>query len=415
MHIYAFILGRKHLISVAELCSVIGSDGKIIDIGSEALIASFDEPLADPQTSLNRLGGTIKIAEIFNEDIMTKESIAPATADFLIDKFKDIAGKLSYGLSIYSFAERHEIILRKTLNSIKKSLVAADIKSRFINHNFQNLESAAIKGEKLLQKGAEIVAIQGTRKIFLGQTVALQDFEEYSHRDYNRPERDPRMGMLPPKLAQIMINLSGYTKLTQPLSEGKTLLDPFCGIGTVLTEGLLLGYNVIGSDIDEIAVTKTVKNIDWTRNLANTAPLRTRVFAYDATTLNKKDLPEEIDLVVTESYLGPPVSRMPLPENMRRTFLNITDTVVRFFRAINPLLKKGTPVIICLPFYRDKHHFSFMERIVERITDTGFTASAPIPEEIMTKFGLRPLARPSLMYDRPDQIVGREIFIFTRK
>ncbi len=415
MHIYAFILGRKHLLSVAELCAVIGSSGRIIDISSEALIAVLDEPLVSAQESLNRLGGTIKIVEIFNEDVSVKEGIAPAAAEFLIGKFKDLAGKLPYGLSIYSFAERHEIILRKTLNSIKKSLVAADIKGRFINHNFQNLESAAIKGEKLLKKGTEIVAIKGNNKIFVGQTVALQDFESYSHRDFSRPERDPRMGMLPPKLAQIMINLGGYTSLNKPLPEGKTLLDPFCGIGTVLTEGLLLGFNAIGSDIDEIAVTKTGKNIDWTRNLAKTAPLRTRVFAHDAATLNQKDLPELIDLVVTESYLGPPVSRMPLPQNIQRTFQNISDTIVRFFRAMNPLLKKSTPVIICLPFYRDKHHFSFMERIVEKISDTGFSVSALIPEEIKSKFSIPATARPSLMYDRPDQIVGREIFIFTQK
>ena len=188
MHIYAFILGRKHLLSVAELCAVIGDSGEIIDLGSEALVAVFDEPLADPQESLDRLGGTIKIVEIFNEDVISKEDIAPAAAEILIRNFKGMAGKLSYGLSIYSFAERHEMILRKTLNSVKKALVASNIKSRFINHNFRNLESAAIKGEKLLQKGAEIVAIKGAKKIFVGRTIALQDFEEYSRRDYSRPE-----------------------------------------------------------------------------------------------------------------------------------------------------------------------------------------------------------------------------------
>jgi hypothetical protein len=43
--------------------------------------------------------------------------------------------------------------------------------------------------------------------------MALQDFESYSKRDYGRPARDPRTGSLPPKLAQILINLAEPNKI----------------------------------------------------------------------------------------------------------------------------------------------------------------------------------------------------------
>jgi DNA modification methylase len=36
-------------------------------------------------------------------------------------------------------------------------------------------------------------------------------------------------------------------------SKGKTILDPFCGSGTTLVEGLLAGHNVIGVDIDPLS------------------------------------------------------------------------------------------------------------------------------------------------------------------
>ncbi len=42
--------------------------------------------------------------------------------------------------------------------------------------------------------------------------------------------------------------------------KGKTILDPFCGSGTTLVEGLLAGHNVIGIDIDPFsAMTSKVK------------------------------------------------------------------------------------------------------------------------------------------------------------
>jgi DNA modification methylase len=37
-------------------------------------------------------------------------------------------------------------------------------------------------------------------------------------------------------------------------SSGKTILDPFCGSGTTLVEGILAGHNVIGIDIDPLSV-----------------------------------------------------------------------------------------------------------------------------------------------------------------
>ena len=36
-------------------------------------------------------------------------------------------------------------------------------------------------------------------------------------------------------------------------NEGRTILDPFCGSGTTLIEGLLANHNVIGIDIDPLS------------------------------------------------------------------------------------------------------------------------------------------------------------------
>ncbi len=413
MNTYAFILGRKQLLSIAELCSMLGPKAKIIDIVPEALIAELPEPLAHPQESLDRLGGTISIAEIFHQSKKEKSAIVPAVGEFLTTKFQGRPNKLNYGVSISSFTERHEEILKKTLISLKKDLVEAGLKSRFINKNFKNVETAAIHGEKLLKDGAHITIIQGNHHYFYGNTVALQNLEKYTQRDYERPGRDPHLGMLPPKLAQMMINMAGKTPPEEKIPEHTLLYDPFTGIGTVLTEGLLLGFDVLGSDLNQIALDKAKKNIDWTTQKYNLLRPQPRLFLKDATHLTKKDLPESPALIVTESYLGPPVSQFPLPENMRKTFGNIRETLFRFFQSIRPLIKKGTPIVISFLAYKRKDRFFFVENLIEDVINLGFRAEPLIPHEISKKYGLKVYQRLGLIYDRPDQIVCREIWKFT--
>lgn len=413
-NLYAFILGRKYLLSIAELCAVLGSEAHIVDITQEALIAALPEPLAKPEEFLNRLGGTIKIVKIFNEGIPL-EHLAPAFSEYLLKEFTDVDQKMLYGLSTYSFSRQHDGIIRKTLNLIKKELQAAGRKSRFINKNFQNLESAAIKGEKLLQKGKEIVVINGKNKTFLGDTVAIQDFEGYSHRDYDRPARDPKLGMLPPKLAQIMINLSGKNSLKHISNPTETLYDPFVGIGTVLTEGLLLGFSLLGSDISDEVLKKTKINIDWLRNNNFNPDQKLHLFNKDATKLTTKEVNVPVHLVVTETFLGPPVSKLPAPEFRGHTFAQIKNMLTGFFQALKPILKPGTPVVISVLAYKDRQMYYQIPNLATNILGAGYEQVPLIPRAIAAKFDVRMSSDGTLIYDRPDQIVARQIYHFVRK
>ncbi len=413
MTLYAFILGRKNLLSTAELCNVFSDEHHIIDIQNETMIASCERPLRRPQESLDRLGGTMKIAEVFAEFPLTLENLASPVSAYLVETFQNQSSKLTYGLSIYNFAQRNDPIIKKVLNRVKTDLKAAGIKSRFINKGFQNLKNAAIKGEKLVEKGAEILIIEGKHKLFFAKTVAVQDFESYSHRDYDRPARDAKLGMLPPKLAQIMINCGGYTHLSKATPKGITLYDPFAGIGTVLTEGLLLEYNVVGSDISQKVLDGAQENLFWTYQNDRSIQRTSRLFQKDATSISKKDCPEEINLIITESYLGPPVKKLPDKKQMKKNFQHIEETITRFFRAVHKVVKPKTPVIISFPIYRDKRTFHSIKSLPEKIEKLGYHIEPLIPRSVAAKFGVK--ADESLIYDRPNQIVGREIWKFIRK
>lgn len=427
---YAFVLGRKRMLSIAEICNVIDHTVSIVEITHEALIAEFPKPLLNPQKSLGYLGGIVKIIEIFSETGQNMNQIIENINDYLFKKFNNRSSKINYGISLYSFTHKHEEILKNILKKTKKYLTKKGIKSRFINKNFQNLANAAINGENLLVDGAEIIVIKGNNELLIGETVALQDFESYSKRDYGRPARDPRLGMLPPKLAQIMINLAGHTRIESNIStteQGETedvnsaavshptLYDPFCGIGTILSEGLLLGYNVVGSDLSQDALQKAQKNIQWIHQQYPSIKTKDRVFQRDAALINSKDLPEKIDFIVTESYLGPPLSKFPPPELMEKNFAYVRRLILAFFKAINTILKSGAVVIISLPAYKRMDRLFFMDGITTDIEKLGFKSVNLIPKSISKQFNLKASSKESLVYDRPDQIVAREIWKFVKK
>ena len=89
------------------------------------------------------------------------------------------------------------------------------------------------------------------------RVVGVQDIDAYARRDQVRPARDARVGMLPPKLAQILINLCGE------LNDGARILDPFCGTGGILIEAGLIGCKVVGSDVNWKMKNGTAINLDY--------------------------------------------------------------------------------------------------------------------------------------------------------
>ncbi len=373
----------------------------------------FKHELEAPPEAINKLGGSVKIAKVFQELPLDTENFTEAVSEFLMEKFQGHESKLSYGVSVYNLNEPSEQFLRRFLNNLKKLLIQAGLKSRFINKNFKNPVTAAIIGENLLSEGSEIVIVQGKKHIYLAETVAIQDIESYSHRDYDRPARDAKLGMLPPKLAQMMINLGGFTKLQAPPSN-KNLYDPFVGIGTVLTEGLLLGYNVVGSDISPEVMDKCKENVDWFQKEFKIHNLNVNMFAQDATLIEKRDFIVQPDLIVTESYLGPPLSKEPPPDLIKKNFGYVEELLMRFFKNLSYLVPKGTPVVISFPVYRIRGQFEFLKELPNFILDHGFKADHLIPKKYVTEFGMKGADWPSLLYDRPDQIVGREIWRFIK-
>jgi tRNA G10 N-methylase Trm11 len=407
---YIFFLGRKPLLSLAELIAVLPMETAYLYLQKEFLSVSLPEELQNPQNLLDRLGGTTKIVQVSRECASGK--LAQTISDLATEMFQGRTDKIRYGISLHSMTGSSEKNLKNSLMLTKKKLKNAGLSSRFVNNNFQNPPTALVTGENLLQKGAEFNGVEmGSNSWQIGHTVAIQNINAYSSRDYERPERDPRLGMLPPKLAQIMINLSG----AQP---GAALYDPFCGIGTILMEGLLMGMNVTGSDLSPENISKCHKNLDWLVEQSmkqakagngKAISAKFQLFQKDATKILKSDLPRDLSAVISETFLGPPVSRTPTPSQIQETQAMIENLLAGFLTNLKPLLTPEASVVLTLLAYRDGRDYITLGKLHQHLEKLGFRQEKLIPQDIQEKLNLPAGTGEEMIYERPDQTVCREV------
>jgi len=160
-------------------------------------------------------------------------------------QFFDVT-KVFLGFSVYPqvSAGAYTQKLFKTGLELKKKLKVQGISCRLVTSRETNLSAVVVAHNKLLTaQGREFVILKNNNQFFIGETIDVQPFAELSKRDYGRPQRDSQSGMIPPKLALMMLNLS-------MAKDTENILDPFCGSGTILQEAVWQGRtNLYGSDI----------------------------------------------------------------------------------------------------------------------------------------------------------------------
>ena len=215
--------------------------------------------------------------------------------------------------------------------------------------------------------------------------------------------------MLPPKVAQIMVNFA-------ELKKGGTILDPFCGVGTLLQEGILLGYKMLGSDISDTAISGSEKNLEWFRNRYKISPGKYRLETCDVAKVSNVFKNDKIGAVVTEGWLGPIYRDLPKPSQIERNFGDLKALWLTALEQFGKVLEKGSKVVLCLPAYKiNLKDYQFMPGIDDLLA-LGYTVEDPFPESIykIAPF-LKVTARKSMVYDRKDQVVAREILTFIKQ
>lgn len=325
------------------------------------------------------------------------------------------SSRVTVGISMYSLARDNKnrtAWIRSLSLSIKKLLVEKGMSVRVVLPQKEcALTSVQVKKNGLLtQSGCELVLLKDNNHLIIGKTTDVQPFEEYSLRDWNRPAKAHQGGLLPPKIAQMMINLARLNTNDNP-----TILDPFCGSGTILQEALLMGYSsLIGSDLDTQAVARTQKNIAWLSREKQLSLRGVQLQTKDATALSSLVAPHTIDAIVTEPYLGPLFTRLPDQIKLQSVVREISRLFLSFFREAHRVLKKNSPCIIVLPVWLAKKPL-FLP-VYDRILSLGFTNATipPLVSGLITSDRLRHniSSRNGILFYRVGSIVGRELFVF---
>ena len=159
------------------------------------------------------------------------------------------------------------------------------------------------------------------RSYVLGRFVFVQDIDAYTLRDFHKPFRDAKLGMLPPKLAQTMINLI-------PKANIHTIYDPFCGTGTVCFEAALAGYNSWGSDLLASNIEGCMQNSKFFEEKFGLQSNLFNFFDADATKIT--NLPDNF-AIVSEGYLGKPKKGNEEKSELAMDFKSVVNIYNDFF------------------------------------------------------------------------------------
>jgi tRNA G10 N-methylase Trm11 len=400
---YFFVLGANPALSAAEIAAVVGlNDINVSETSDQVLVLEKDT--LDTVALMRRLGGTIKIGRLIDDSV----SASPAAVADVMYKHMSASprsGRLTFGYSIYDLGgstRRTAASLKNVGMEVKTRLKEEGLASRWVkSQEGPALTSVAVAKNKLIEEGAEFVVLATADRMSIGVTEAVQPFEEFSMHDYGRPSRDTIQGMLPPKLARMMLNLSAAQ------GSGR-IADPFCGSGTVVTEALRLGYeSVIGSDKNPGAIESTNTNVEWLRRHEPSIKGAAEVFVADARNLTGRLPVEGIAAMVTEPYLGPPRHGHETRGQLQKTLSELTKLYAEALSSWHRLLNNSAVVVMVLPIFvlgNEKHGLSGKELAGRR-----YIVEPLLPNDLSSKYSEQVTKNGGLIYGRPDQLVWREI------
>ena len=392
---YVAIAGRQPLISLAEIQALYDKAARLV--GKKLVFFEINEDGEENiSPDINRLGGSLKLGRFFDTDF-SKLAIFLATAH--------PEGKITLGISDFSKQKKSGLAKQKSME-LKRNLAKMGRSVRVITSNEPEISSATAHHNQLGEKAGCFEIFLIDHEIYL--SLGTQNITAYTERDQARPARDAKVGMLPPKLAQILINLCGK------LPEGARVLDPFCGTGVVLQEAAIMGYVPYGTDLNERMVEYSKKNLSWLFNERNQKRFKIlpdlilkkdqileAISVGDATNFTWEG---EIDAVAFEGYLGAPMSKPPVDIKFKTEKAKCREIAIGFLKNITPQIKSGTPVVIALPAWlRENGKYAGLN-ILDEIQEMGYN---------FEKF--QDLSQSDLLYYREGQIVAREIIVIRKR
>lgn len=387
------VLGRQPALGLAELESRFGANALAPIMNNIAQLETDQSP-----DFFNQLGGVQKAAKVLATINTTDWNKAVRQIQkHLTELLEEVPeGKVTLGLSVHGLNADARQINAAAL-SLKKTIKAHGRSARIVPNNEPTLNTAQVIHNKLTgPNGIELLLVKDQNQLILARTGWVQDIESYRLRDQERPMRDARVGMLPPKLAQIILNLAVGSE--EP--DNNTVLDPFCGTGVLLQEAALANFDIFGSDIEPRMIEYSKENITWLRNMTTVSIENARFEVADATS---HDWRQQFDIIAAETYLGRALSSMPDQESLQKIISDCNQIHKKFFLNIARQTKPGFRMCVAVPAWHTKNGFKHMP-VLDHLEELGYNQVSFVHAKTT-----------DLVYHREDQIVARELVVVTRK
>lgn len=413
-HLYIFTLGHAWKLSLSELIAIFGMEAYQTHTPYLALFRITQYTHDQLAKKFLTIGGSLRIIKIIQTT--TQQKFATDVIDHIIQSWDE---KFNFALGAYGVEFRlSDIGLR-----IKKTLQTQGKKARLVNTSNTNINAASFKKSRLGKIQHEYNLITIDQNTYLGVTIACQDIDAYANRDMNK-SRDMIVGMMPPKLTQIMINIATSTQ-----QWSGAIYDPFCGLGTTLIESANMNINhLYGSDISADMVQSSKDSLqqfieservwqDRIRASGGTphkdfSSLEYHIFRLDASHINQAfdqhEIPTNVT-IVSEWFLGAIMSASSISlQKIQSEKRKLTQLYHDFFVGLEKSGFCGT-IVMSFPFWNIDNKYVYFDEIYNIIDQSNFCVVPLLPPnmQLNTKSW-------SLLYRRESQTVGREIIKITR-
>jgi tRNA G10 N-methylase Trm11 len=429
---HVFIPGKNWKLSLAELVSFLEAREVKFEIclfSKEFFAVTIEERAG--ALAIADLGGILKIGSVatdlatqivekafLQKDKQAQEQIKrDITSNGLIaEMLKTASGKTIFGVSVYcaegSLRPVSKIIQRFVGSSIKRELSAHGKKANFMgfsrNREYPQLSPVEVLKKNLVENKAEMLLCIGKKQTLLATTVAVHNPFEFQKRDVGKPNQRKIFAM-PPRLARIMVNLASCTS-------GKLLLDPFCGVGTILQEALLAKAQVVGVDINPWCVKAAGENLEWLKREYTLKEADYRVLRGDARRLRDK-IAQEVDCIVTEPDLGPALRHVPTAPYATKIIGKLEPLYYSFLEEAYGILRKDGRLVLVTPYIRTRSGKPVTMPIEEKAIDVGFKRIYPFQKKVFaedSKTQKNLTAMASFVDAEERHKIGREIHVFRK-
>ncbi len=466
MNRFLFVLGSNWQLSLAELDNFLKNSqirGRITDYSANIAIVEFDDLhknkyyINDLMELQYLLGGCQKIAEIYDfVDIQTTFNAFPLK----VEKFKLIETKrreilkvindilprifpkiknesIFFAVSIYPnlYDDTYysDVLVKHFLPFLNKEIMAllneiGAKKSLYYRYPEENIKSGnlnpifphnVIKYGLFNKDRAEVIFGFTEEGFYIARTITCDDPNFKKKTDEERPFKEFKSA-ISPKLALIMLN---FLNLFEE-REKKKILDPFVGNGTILLFALIEDFQIYGSDIDDVKVKKTLRNLNWLLNeLEEPIPymLNENIRQANINKLSSIFDKEQFDGITTEPELGPFYNQKPYYTEIKKLIDSKLKPIFEAtFREAYKVLKPKARISIVAPIFSTVDGGDLTLNIEELARKNNFTLIPlldlnRIANKSNQKLQFQRKHVKAMLDAKKGQIVKRKIFVFEKE